>query len=134
MDANDAALSRRLDAITRVSERAVSKLSEVRGVGRVGVCTVTVNHLGHLVDIKFLTEASALDANGLATVSLRAYREACASAEKSTATILDALKKHPDILGSRITDGVDARRGGAANDDGDDVYDYHSNTWRQTLS
>jgi len=135
MDVNNAELSSRLDAITRVSERALSRLSEVRGVGRVGDCTAIVDSRGHLVDIQFLTSATALDRNGLATLVLRAYREACTSADKSASAIVDALRKHPDIIASGVgTDTADARNHESLTDDDIDIYDYRSNSWRSAPS
>lgn len=136
MDVDDGELSARLDAITRVSERAYSRLSEVRGTGRVGDCTATVDSRGHLIDIQFLTSATTLDRNGLATLVLRAYRDACTNAEQSASRIVEALRKHPDIVASGLGTDTHSKqvRPSVSDDDDTDMYDYHSNTWRPTQS
>lgn len=93
MDPNDAALSRGLDTITRVSELAVSKLSELQGVGRAGACAVTVK--SSRASHRYLVPRG-LDANGLAT---RCGAGVSRGVQRRLPRFWTRLKKHPDIIG-----------------------------------
>ncbi|ERG69107.1 YbaB/EbfC family nucleoid-associated protein [Segniliparus rugosus] len=99
MSTSEPAFEDRLEAWAKQAEQAQARLAQVRGKGTAvdGYLVITVDAAGKMLSMTTDTPVSGLHHEDVQSAVMRAYRAACADAEKQAGAITAELYKDPEI-------------------------------------